>query len=121
MEFTNEQIAQVAHGANRAYCQSIGDFSQPEWAAAPEWQRDSARKGVEFCRNNPGAPPSSNHDSWLAVKRAEGWTYGPVKNPETKEHPCFVPYEALPADQQVKDVLFKVIVATLAPTAYKTA
>lgn len=54
-------------------------------------------------------------DSWLEEKRAAGWTYGPVKDAEKKEHPCFVLYEALPADQQAKDHLFKAIVAALAP------
>ena len=33
-------------GANRAYCQMIGDNSQSTWEDAPEWQKQSARKGV---------------------------------------------------------------------------
>jgi hypothetical protein len=82
------EIAKVCHEANRAYCQSIGDNSQPSWDEAPDWQRQSAIKGVEFSLANPDAPPSANHDSWLEVKRAEGWRYGPVKDPEKKEHPC---------------------------------
>jgi len=86
-----ESIAKVCHEANRAYCQSIGDMSQPAWEDAPEWQRASAIKGVEFARDNPSAPPSASHDSWLEEKRATGWKFGPVKDPEKKEHPCFVP------------------------------
>jgi hypothetical protein len=27
------QIAQIVHEANRAYCQTLGDDSQPLWAA----------------------------------------------------------------------------------------
>ena len=42
----------------------------------------------------------------LAQKAADGWKFGPVKNPETREHPCFVPYAELPAAQQAKDHLF---------------
>ena len=109
-----EAIAKVCHEANKAYCQTIGDDSQQVWEDAPEWQRTSAVKGVEFCLANPDAPPSANHDSWLEVKRAEGWTYGPVKDAEKKEHPCFVPYEALPVEQQKKDAIFKAVVAALA-------
>ncbi len=41
-----ELAAQIAHETNRAYCQSIGDQSQPPWESAPDWQRDSAIKGV---------------------------------------------------------------------------
>src|SRR6185369_12133527 len=79
------------------------------------WQRDSAVMGVEFNLQNPDAPASASHDSWLKQKKEEGWRYGPVKNAEEKTHPCYVPYEELPAEQQAKDHLFKSIVAALAP------
>lgn len=106
-------IAKVCHEANRAYCESIGDTSQVAWIDAPEWQRDSAIKGVQFCIDNPDAPPSANHESWLEVKRNDGWKYGPVKDIDKKEHPCFVPYEQLPPEQQKKDALFNAIVRAL--------
>ena len=109
-----EAIAKVCHEANRAYCQTIGDNSQPVWEEAPEWQRKSAIEGVKFNIANPDAPASASHDSWLAVKEADGWKYGPVKDPEKKEHPCYLPYEQLPVEQQKKDALFKAIVAALA-------
>ena len=49
MDPLNEvQIASICHEANRAYCLSIGDESQPEWATAPDWQRVSAINGVRF-------------------------------------------------------------------------
>jgi len=107
-------IAKVCHEANRALCAGLGDNSQLPWEDAPQWQRDSAVNGVRFNIDNPDAPASASHDSWLAQKREEGWQYGPVKDPEKKEHPCFVPYEALPAGQQAKDHLFKAVVAALA-------
>ena len=104
------QIANVCHEANRAYCETIGDESQKPWQEAEQWQRDSAIKGVEFALANPTAPASAQHDAWLADKERDGWKYGAVKNPETKEHPCCVPYDQLPAEQRVKDYLFKAIV-----------
>ena len=106
-------IAKVCHEANRAYCESIGDNSQPKWEDAPEWQRSSAEKGVEFNIAHPDAPPSASHDSWLAEKEATGWKFGPVKDPDKKEHPCFVPYAELPVEQRRKDALFKAIVGEL--------
>lgn len=109
-----EGIAKVSHEANKAYCESIGDLSQTDWQSAPQWQRDSAIKGVEFNIANPEAPASASHDSWLEVKYADGWKYGPVKNPDIKEHPCCVPYEELPEEQKKKDALFKAIVGALA-------
>jgi len=104
-------VAKICHEANKAYCETLGDFSQPDWEGAPEWQRSSAIKGVEFNIKNPTAPASASHDCWLEQKKAEGWEYGPIKDPIKKLHPCFVPYEKLPKAQKAKDHLFKNIVA----------
>ncbi len=107
------EVASICHEANRQYCESIGDLSQPTWEEAPEWQRESAIKGVNFVMENPNAPASANHDSWLKQKLDDGWKYGPVKNPDIKEHPCCVAYEELPTDQKAKDYLFKGVVESL--------
>jgi hypothetical protein len=104
------RIAKVCHEVNKAYCESLGDDSQKSWEEAEPWQRTSAIKGVEFVLANPEAPASANHDSWLAEKQATGWKYGPVKDAELKEHPCMLPYEELPFEQQVKDALFRAVV-----------
>lgn len=112
-----EFIAHQCHEMNRHYCAAIGDLSQPDWIAAPAWQRKSAIDGVIFALNNPNATPEDSHDSWLAQKRAEGWTYGPIKNVEEKQHPCFLPYHDLAPEQRAKDALFlqtvKMTVASL--------
>ena len=39
---------------------------------------------------------------------------GPVKNPDAREHPCLVPFDALPLEQKVKDYLFRSVVSALA-------
>ena len=111
-----EQIAEITHTANQLYCQSLGDFSQVSFSDAPEWQKKSAINSVKFHLANPNSKPSDLHESWLKEKRTDGWKYGPVKDPEKKEHPCFVPYAALPAEQQVKDLLFLSIVRALEST-----
>ena len=110
---TPTSIAQVAHEINKAFCESIGDNSQPTWEDAPEWQKSSAINGVQFHLDNPEASPSASHDNWLKQKEAEGWKYGPTKNPETKEHPCFLPYNELRTEQRSKDYLFKQVVHSL--------
>ena len=104
------EIAKVCHEANRALCETQGDHSQPVWEDAPDWQIKSACDGVRFHRHNPVASASASHENWLKEKEADGWKYGPVKDPEKKEHPCFVPFEDLPPEQQIKDHLFKAIV-----------
>lgn len=108
-----EAIAKVCHEVNRAYCAALGDNSQPSWDDAPDWQRNSAINGVKFHHENPDAGPSHSHDSWLAEKKADGWKYGPVKDPVKKEHPCYVPYDELPAEQKAKDYIFGAIVKAM--------
>lgn len=102
-------IAKICHAANRAYCQSLGDNSQPLWHDAPEWQRQSVVKGVKMHLTG-SHQPSASHESWMAEKESEGWVYGPVKDPAKKEHPCMVPFDQLPKEQQAKDYIFKSIV-----------
>lgn len=104
------QIARICHEANLAYCSSIGDQSQLSWDAAPEWQRESAVNGVQFHLTEAEAgrepSPSASHENWLKEKTEQGWRYGPEKNVETKEHPCFLPYDELPTEQKQKDFIF---------------
>lgn len=103
-------IAKVCHEANRAYCESTGDSSQPKWEDAPEWQKKSAITGVMFHYDNPNAGTADSHNSWLKEKETDGWKYGAVKNPEKNEHPCFVPYDKLPLKERLKDYIFRGIV-----------
>lgn len=109
-------VAMICHESNRAYCASIGDSSQDPWQDAPEWQRESAINGVTFHCENPDAGDAASHDNWMAEKLKAGWTYGETKDAEKKTHPCLVPFEDLPAEQQFKDRLFRSLVhAMIAP------
>lgn len=42
---------------------------------------------------NPDAGDAASHENWLRDKEKDGWTFGPVKDAEKKEHPCFVPFD----------------------------
>lgn len=101
-----EYCAMMTHEANRIYCLSIGDTSQPHWEDAPQWQKDSAINGIKFFLSGQGTGPNAMHNNWMRTKLADGWKYGQVKDPEKKEHPCLVPWDALPSEQRKKDYLF---------------
>jgi len=85
-----EACARAAHEANRAYCIGIGDYSQPSWDDAPDWQRSSARDGVT------------------------GALDGATKDPDVKTHPCMVEYAELPPAQRKKDHIFIAVVNAVA-------
>lgn len=106
MFLTIEQIAKVVHELNRAYCAVLGDDSQPMWEIAPEWQRKSAIDGVRAIVIGVVSSPEDSHKNWLALKLSEGWTYGELKDPVAKTHPCMKDFYDLPLEQQTKDRLF---------------
>jgi hypothetical protein len=107
--------ARVAYEVNRAYCEAIGENTQLKWEDAPNWLRASLIDGVRFIIENPKATARDQHNNWLRVKHADGWTWGPCKNVDLKQHPCMRDYDELPQVQRVKDHLFRAVVkSTLA-------
>lgn len=108
----NEACARAAHEANRAYCLALGDTSQPSWDTAPDWQKSSALNGVAGALGDN--TPEQSHEGWMAEKLAGGWKFGPVKDPDKKEHPCMVPYADLPSSQRAKDSIFLTVVRAVA-------
>lgn len=106
---TNKQIAELCHAVNKAFCESIGDNSQPNWDNAPEWQHEAVVSIVKSHMKSNSFNPSDTHDIWMKQKIDAGWTYGEVKDAEKKTHPCIVPYDKLPLHEKTKDYLIKAI------------
>jgi hypothetical protein len=109
------RTAELCHEVNRIYCALLGDTSQVPWNDAPEWQRDSAINGVMLHLTKPDASPAESHENWYAEKKERGWKYGVTKDPDKLEHPCMVPFDQLPAEQQLKDHLFRGVVHACTP------
>lgn len=43
------------------------------------------------------------HDIWARARMDEGWTYGPVRNDDLKQHPDLIPYSQLPDSEKEYD------------------
>jgi len=113
-------IAKICYQANKAFCETIGDDSQVDWEAAPDWAQNSLVNGVTFHLSAPRQVHES-HENWLLEKARTGWVYGEVKDPEKKTHPNIVPFEDLPWEQQFKDALFLSIVMALSPIVVRAS
>lgn len=111
MELTD--IARITHEANKALCEILGDYSQVPWGMSPNWQQRSAVQGVQDIQSGKITSPEGSHEGWIEHKTAEGWVYGPEKDPGNKIHPCLVPFDDLPEGQQLKDHLFFAIASAL--------
>ena len=113
---TAEDIARVAHDANRALQITQGDsVPSPPWDDAPEYQVRQAVAGVKELLTNPGLSAEQSHSMWCVRMWADGWVWGEVKDQELRTHPTLLPYAALPDGEQAKDRLFVAIVRALAP------
>jgi hypothetical protein len=109
-------VARVCHEVNRVIQLNTGDPSpSPKWDKAPDWQKDSAREGVQAALD--GQTPEELHESWCAFKQADGWVYGDRKSEKLKMHPCLVPYSELTPDQKLKDFVFSEIVQSFRDAA----
>lgn len=111
-----EDIAKVAHEANRALTSIIKDVEvQPAWEFITDDMRASCLRGVAFALMNPDATPEKLHEKWCQDKLANGWQYGETRSEAAKLHPAIRPYEDLPLAQRKKDALFRAIVTALMP------
>ena|SRR6185436_11924748 len=117
MDHNVEAIAKVCHEANRAFCETIGDWSQKEWEVAEDWQRNSAIAGVRTMLDGTARSPREQHEAWCRDKVAAGWVHGEKKDPNAKTHPCLVDYDKLPREQRLKDHLFRAVVEALTADA----
>ena len=45
----------------------------------------------------------NTHNVWAKGRMDEGWTLGPVRNDELKQHPCLIPYDELPENEKEYD------------------
>ena len=45
----------------------------------------------------------STSEVWARTRIEQGWTYGPTRNDQLKQHPCLVPYDELPESEKEYD------------------
>lgn len=105
-----EIIAVACHSALYAYTvMGLGEPGEP-WSSASEAHRNSIRHAVAFWDALPDDIPfdemcAASHVAWMQYKKRDGWVWGPVKDVAKKEHPCMMPYDALPPEQRKKDAV----------------
>lgn len=112
---TIEDIAMMAHDANRVLCFKLRDATEGDWYFIGHQQRESYIKGVQWRLDHPHALPADQRNEWMRCKLQDGWKLGPTKDISKKESPCLIPYSDLPKEQRAKDALFVGIVTALAP------
>jgi hypothetical protein len=106
-----EKIAKVCHEAHRAWGEVNGDKSNVAWEAASEPERSFTLDSVKQVLAGAEAPQV--HESWRSLKLANGWTYGPTKDPVAKTNPHLVPFDLLPDLKKRDNDLLVAVAKTL--------
>lgn len=111
---TAEEIARVAHEANRAMTYLVADVPvQEPWDGIDADMKQSCVTGVTFVLNNPKATAQQVHEEWCEARWEQGWQWGAQKSVAAKTHPALRPYGELSEGTRRKDVLFRAIVEAL--------
>lgn len=109
--FGVDELARLAHAANREMQAILGESVGPVWDDLDTEMQESIRHGVRVVQEGNG--PDELHRQWVMVKEALGWTYGEEKSFEAKTHPNLVPWNDLTVKQRAKDQLFFGVVSSL--------
>jgi hypothetical protein len=113
--YTDAEIAEACHELNRVLMRFSGTPVDPPWADIT-WQ-ESAIADVAAARADPGLTPERMHEDWVTRKVVAGWTWGPVRDPERKTHPCIVlGYDDVPLRERVKDTAWLALIRAMDDT-----
>lgn len=96
-QFTDVEIAEVAHNTNAAF-QGVEGETPILWNDLPDdaWQRDDTLRQINLLRDQPDFTPKDDHEKWKTERETAGWTYGETKDSDAKTSPLLVPWEDLP-------------------------
>lgn len=103
-------IAKVAHQANRAFLNTLGDTSEKDWENLSEEAKKETAEQVEFSLQNEHVGAEAHHIAWMNEMKEKGYTHGEVGD---MKHPLLVPFDLLPAENQKQHKLFFAVVQAL--------
>jgi len=115
------EVARMVHQTDKAYCESIGDYSNKNWEQAEPADKKRMEDIVQFYTDNPLAMDCSIHNVWIKAMVMDGWVKGDEFNPFTKTHPGIIKFEEIPFEQQVRATIIRRVIGTLGSLLEKTS
>lgn len=75
--------------------------------------RESTFSSIRFVLTSPSVGAGAQHAQWMEQRKAQGWTYGDVRDDTLKHHPMLVLFDQLSEAEQKKGHLVGALVAAL--------
>jgi hypothetical protein len=99
-----EDLPEYLKESNRRQADQIGAKLKAvncEIAPLTDWEAGDFQFSIE----EVDLLAQMEHTRWMEEKKAAGWKYGPgEKNDKRKTHPCLLPWNKLPKEEQSKDL-----------------
>lgn len=96
VDLITETAAIAAHEVTRCFDEIVRQKQKPSWEDLNHAERMGTVALVQLIHNGPTTLGPEMHALWLAVRKAQGWTYGPFEDPDRKVSPEIQPWESLP-------------------------
>ena len=112
--FVVRDIVLIAYDAVSRFAQVQG-ADLVNWDDLSDDEREFFIQRVQEYAVHGDWPAHRLHESWLDLRRQEGWTYAPDAALDEKHHPWMVPFAKLPAQDQASVRLTASVTQSLLP------
>ena len=106
---TARDLGRIMHAMRREIALTFPEENvsvPPAWddPACTEEMKASSERSALAMLVSPDLSAEEEHDRWWAERKAQGWTYGPIRDNAKKKHPSMKPFKELPLGEQLKDL-----------------
>lgn len=112
MPYTDKEAARLLHVAIQAVQSALKQEVSPDWELLTAAEQDMKAAHTRQMRREKVTARKA-HESWMALRLSEGWTWGPVTDKARKVHSALCPFEEIPVEEVIKDVLYERLLAAM--------
>lgn len=102
------QIAKTVHAGNNVL-KKINKEKPEAWEDMSDDRKTRMYAAIDLVLTQD-TTPKQMHDVWVKNMKELGYKYGVKLDHDKKTHPCLVAYTKLPAEQKIKDDMFRSII-----------
>jgi hypothetical protein len=98
-----EEADETLKASNRRFAEGIEEKLEAAGCALRPASAGESSEPFRFTDREVEELARIEHERWMSDLVRDGWRWGAVKDPATKEHPLLVPWSELSEDERDKD------------------